>query len=70
MTTKDTRKTPTRSAFIVNWLGRDFLKVGGVTLAMEGDFCRDCTIEGGVWTPETLRKAARKINRACVLSNP
>jgi hypothetical protein len=55
---------PPQIASVVNWLGHDFLKVGGVTMARAGDVCRDAKIFGSYWTSEMLHEAARRINRA------
>lgn len=37
------------------------LKIGGVTVAVEGDLCRDCLIPDRCWSPENLENAAAEI---------
>ena len=54
---------PKPIAEIVCFLGYTFLNVANVTVAGEGDICREDEICGNVWTAETLKLAARKINK-------
>lgn len=54
-------------AVVGNYLGRWYLLVGGVTLAFEGDKCRDYGLGDGTlasqpWTRDMMERAAAKIN--------
>jgi len=47
---------------VVLHLGRYWLVVRGVFVAMETDVCRDPEYDGRVWTEQSLRQAADDIN--------
>lgn len=47
-----------------NYLGREYLRVGGVVVALEGDICRDDNTVDRVWTETTLDEAAARITAA------
>lgn len=49
-------------AEVVLHLGRYWLVVRGVYVAMETDTCRDPAYDGPIWTRDALRLAAADIN--------
>jgi hypothetical protein len=46
--------------------GRQYLNVFGVTVAVEGDLCRDCRTEGRQWDGVNLEVAAATIRRRLI----
>ncbi len=53
---------PGASAETVYRMGRWFLVVNGVYVAMEDNPCQDVAFDGLYWTAETLEQAAALIN--------
>ena len=47
-----------------NYLGREYLRIGGVVVAMEGDICHDFEMDGRCWTEVVLDEAAARITAA------
>lgn len=50
--------------------GRWCLFVADIVIAMEGDPCREWTIDGNRWNKHTLEQAAARINRAVAQEQP
>jgi hypothetical protein len=59
---------PFMKAEVILHLGRYFLVVGGIYVAMESDPCRDPAFDGKTWTESMLRTAAGYINANLWLS--
>lgn len=51
-------------ATVILSCGRYCLRVGGVTVAMESDLCRDDLITARFWDKTSLDEAADRINKA------
>jgi hypothetical protein len=69
LTLLDPPNGPTSRNFCVDVrlaTGLYYLNVLGVTAAVEGDHCRDCTLDGPVWTKELLEQAAKRIRKRLV----
>ena len=49
-------------AVLDNWLGREYISVRGVIVAMEGDMCRDPNFGCRTWDRDSLRIATHRIN--------
>ena len=49
-------------AVLDNWLGREYISVRGVIVAMEGDMCRDPNFACRTWDRDSLRIATHRIN--------
>lgn len=50
-------------ATLATYVGRDYVTIYNIVLAMEGDPCHDLTFKGNTWTKETLKQLVERINK-------
>ncbi len=49
-------------AVLGDWLGRHYISIRGVIVAMEGDMCRDPNFGCRTWDRDALKIATHRIN--------